>query len=150
MIKSNGSRRRLVAPNLLALTSGIVSSSVLVSAYTYVSGHHAADAAHVDGSKLLVPVDMQWQLALWISTFYAVVIAAVCIPIWLLLTKLGLNRAPVAVALGFIATMTSWVLINLNGHASIADLLSSGLPYAVCGAVAGLITWLCRPRMVRS
>ena len=150
MIDANVSGRRLLAPNLLALTMGIVSSSVLVAAYTYVSGYHAAAAAHVNGSKLLVPLAVQWQLALWISAFYSVVIAAICIPIWLLLTRLQLDRAPVAAGLGFVATMTTWVMLNLNDHTSSADHLSTGLPYAICGAVAGLITWLCRMRMLRS
>lgn len=150
MTKLHVSRLSLVASNLLALTTGIVSSSILVSVYTYISGSREASAAHIDGSRLLVPLDMQWQLAFEFSVLYALIIASVCIPIWLLLAKVNLNRAPVAVGLGFVATMAIWVLTNLRGNTSLGDLLSTGLPYALCGAVAGFITWLCRPRMLPS
>ena len=111
---------------LLALGAGVASGALLVTGYIFVSH----DDALVFEGLLLV------------SLFYGLAIAAVCVPIWLILAKVGWDRAPAAGALGFFATATFLLLTDAaGGHVRLELMSYTFAPYAVCGAIAALVTW---------
>ena len=110
----------------VALAAGIATGAVLVAAYLYVSQD---DALVLEG-------------LLQVSALYGLAIAAVCVPIWLLLAQLGLDRAPAAAALGFLATAVFLGLTDAAGsHVQLELMAYSFVPYALCGAAAALVTW---------
>ena len=127
---------------LRALSLGVITAVLLVTAFTFVS----TSAASSDGAHLVVPLEAEVAFAAWLSAIYALVLAALCAPIWMLLVKRGRDTAVLAATLGFVAPLALWILINLNGYAPLGDMLVRGLPYGVCGAAAGLITWWAAPR----
>lgn len=51
-----------------------------------------------------------------------------------------------AMALGFTATLIFWTLY-VPLHQSLRDSLKTGIPYAICGALAGLVTWWAGERL---
>ena len=111
---------------LLALAAGIACGALLVTGYIFVSQD---DALVFEG--LFV-----------VSVYYGLAIAAFCVPIWLMLAKLGWDGAPAAAALGFLATATFLLLTDAaGGHVRLELMAYSFLPYAVCGALAALVTW---------
>lgn len=111
---------------LLALAAGIACGALLVTGYIYISQD---DALVFEGLFL-------------VSVFYGLAIAAVCVPVWLILAKLDQDRAPAAAALGFLSTATFLLLTDAaGGHVRLHLMAYSFLPYAVCGAVAALVTW---------
>jgi hypothetical protein len=111
---------------LLALAAGVVSGALLVTAYIYSS---LGDALVFEG--LFV-----------VSVYYGLAIAAICVPVWLMLAKLGRDGAPAAAALGFVATGGFLLLTNAAGsHVRLELMAHTFVPYAACGAVAALVTW---------
>ena len=111
---------------LLALGAGVASGALLVTGYIFVSH----DDALVFEGLLLV------------SLFYGAAIAAVCVPVWLILAKLGRDGAPAAAALGFGATSAFLIMTTAaGGHQRLELMAYTFLPYAACGAVAALVTW---------
>jgi hypothetical protein len=111
---------------LLALATGIASGAVLVTGYIYLSQD---DALVFEG--LFV-----------VSLYYGLAIAAFCVPLWLMLAKLGQDGAPAAAALGFLATGTFLLLTDAaGGHVRIELMRYTFAPYAACGAVAAVVTW---------
>ena len=111
---------------LLALAAGVACGALLVTGYIYLSQD---DALVFEG--LFV-----------VSLYYGLAIAAFCVPIWLMLAKLGWDRAPAAAALGFLATATFLLLTDAaGGHVRLHLMNYTFVPYAVCGAVAALVTW---------
>ena len=111
---------------LLALAAGIACGALLVTGYIYISQD---DALVFEGLFL-------------VSVFYGLAIAAVCVPVWLILAKLDQDRAPAAAALGFLATATFLLLTDAaGGHVRLHLMAYSFVPYAVCGAIAALVTW---------
>jgi hypothetical protein len=111
---------------VVALAAGIACGAVLVSAYIYLS----QDDALVFEGLLLV------------SVYYGLAIAAICVPVWLMLARFGWDRAPAAAALGFVATAIFLVLTDAaGGHVRLHLMAYTFVPYALCGAVAALVTW---------
>ena len=143
-----GSRTRLTKAllNIGALAVGTITAVSLVTAFISVTAWNDARSAHRHGASLLVPLEAQVQFALMAATAYAFVAVLVAAPLWLLLRKLEFDLAPVAAALGFVVTMAVWILGNLSENAPASALFASGIPYAMCGAAAGLATWWARPR----
>lgn len=137
MNTARSTNRNIIALNIRALVIGVVVATVLVAGYTLIEGSVAEYAA---GHPFLVPPVSQALFALLYSLMVAPLLAICCVPFWLVLRKLRLDRGYAAAALGFLAVITYWVLDNL-GAGSILELLRSGLIYAVCGAVAGTTTW---------
>ena len=77
-----------------------------------------------------------------VSLYYGAAIAAICVPIWLVLAKLGWEGPAAAAALGFVATAAFLVLTYSAGsHEGLPLMSYSFLPYAACGAAAALVTW---------
>ncbi len=110
----------------LALAAGIACGALLVTGYIYLSQD---DALVFEGLFL-------------VSLYYGLAIAAICVPIWLMLAKLGWDRAPAAAALGFLATATFLLLTDsAGGHVRLELMAYTFVPYAACGAVAALVTW---------
>jgi hypothetical protein len=138
---------KLLALYALALTAGILTAAILVAAYTYIDGWNAARAAQVDGSHLLIPLDVQVGIAASFALYYALIVLVCCVPIWLWLMRRDLATVWAAAALGYLSTATLWVLTNLTGHSTIGELIGNGFPYAICGAIAGVATWWARPRV---
>jgi hypothetical protein len=111
---------------LVALTAGVAIGSLLVAAYIY--------------SSLGTPLVFEGLFE--VGLLYGAAIAAFCVPIWLVLVNMRLDRALFAAALGFVATATFLVLTTAAGsHPNVHLMAYSFLPYAVCGAVAALVTW---------
>jgi len=110
----------------LALLAGVASGALLVAAYIY--------------SALGQPLVFEGLFE--VSLLYGVAIAAICVPAWLVLARLGWDRAPSAAALGFVATAVFLLLTYAAGsHERLPLMAHTFLPYAVCGAVAALVTW---------
>lgn len=111
---------------LLALAAGVACGAVLVAAFIY--------------SSLGAPLVFEGLLV--VSLYYGAAIAAVCVPIWLILTRLGWDRPAAAATLGFVATAAFLVLTYSAGsHEGLPLMSYSFAPYAACGAAAALVTW---------
>ena len=111
---------------LLALGAGVASGALLVAAFIYSS---LGNALVMEGLLL-------------VSLIYGAAIAAVCVPVWLILAKLGRDGAPAAAALGFGATSAFLIMTNAaGGHQRLELMAYTFLPYAASGAVAALVTW---------
>jgi hypothetical protein len=109
----------------LALTAGIATGALLVAAYIYSS---LGEALVFEGLFL-------------VSLFYGAAIATICVPIWLVLARVGWNGALAAAALGFVATTLFLVLTEAaGGHQQLELMAYTFLPYAACGAIAALVT----------
>ena len=111
---------------LVALAAGVACGALLVAAYIY--------------SSLGEPLVFEGLFE--VGLFYGAAIAAFCVPIWLILATKGLDRAPAAAALGFVATSIFLILTTEAGsHPKLHLMAYSFLPYALCGAAAALVTW---------
>jgi hypothetical protein len=111
---------------LVALAAGVAVGALLVAAYIY--------------SALGEPLVFEGLFE--VGLLYGAAIAAFCVPIWLVLAKMGLDRAPAAAALGFVATSVFLILTTAAGsHPKLHLMAHSFLPYALCGAAAALVTW---------
>ena len=111
---------------VLALAAGVACGALLVTGYLYLSQD---DALVFEGLFL-------------VSVYYGLAIAAICVPIWLMLARLGWDRAPAAAVLGFLATATFLLLTDqAGGHVRLHLMNYTFVPYAVCGALAALMTW---------
>jgi hypothetical protein len=134
---------RTVLLDAKALALGGLSGAILVACYQFVD----AKLAERHLAVLLVPPLAQAEFALGFGIAAALVILLVAVPIWLLLARYGLDSWLAAAVLGFGATMAYWIIHNgpsdLPGS-SVPELARSGLPLAICGAVAGVVTWLVR------
>jgi len=111
---------------LVALAAGVASGALLVAAYIY--------------SALGEPLVFEGLFE--VGLFYGAAIAVFCVPIWVILTTRGLDRPQFAAALGFVATSIFLVLTTQAGsHPNVHLMAYSFLPYALCGAIAALVTW---------
>ena len=110
----------------LALGAGIATGAVLVAGYIH----------------LAIGEEFVFAGLFEVSLYYGLAIAGFCIPLWLLLTKLGWDGALAAAALGFIATAVFVSLTYAAGsHTHVALLTHTVVPYGLCGAVAATVTW---------
>lgn len=111
---------------LVALATGVAVGALLVAAYIY--------------SSLGEPLVFEGLFE--VGLFYGAAIAVFCVPIWVILTTRGLDRPLFAAALGFVATSIFLLLTTEAGsHPGMHLMAYSFLPYALCGAVAALVTW---------
>ncbi|HEU4651534.1 MAG TPA: hypothetical protein VFS49_08975, partial [Croceibacterium sp.] len=77
-----------------------------------------------------------------VSLFYGLAIAGFCVPLWLMLARLGYDSALAAAALGFVATAVFVTLTYAAGsHEQVALMTYTVIPYGLCGAAAALVTW---------
>ena len=117
---------RTIGRTFVALLAGISVAALLTAAYIYSS---------------LGP-ELVFAGLLRVSLLYGFAIAGFCVPLWLMLARLGWDHAPAAGALGFAATAAFVSLTYAGGsHARLALLAYSALPYGLCGAAAALVTW---------
>jgi hypothetical protein len=124
-----------LARTVLALAAGVACGALLVTGYIYVSQD---DALVFEG--LLV-----------VSLYYGLAIAAICVPVWLMLARMGRDGALAAAALGFVATAAFLVLTDAaGGHVRLHLMNYTFVPYALCGAVAALVTWWVGQRLAKS
>ena len=113
---------------LLALAAGVATGALLVTLMFYASF----------GTK----IGIVYEGVLTVSLFYGVAIATICAPIWLILARVGWDRALAAAALGFIATAAFvFLTYNAGSHERLDLMAYTFLPYALCGAAAALVTW---------
>lgn len=111
---------------LLALAAGVACGAVLAAGYVY----SAFGETLIFGGLLVV------------MTFYGSAIAAVCVPVWLILCKFERDGAAAAAILGFLATAIFLLLTNPTSDQVRTQLMAyTFLPYALCGAVGALTTW---------
>lgn len=117
---------RGIGQAVLALAAGVACGALLVTGYIYLSQD---DALVFEGLFL-------------VSVYYGLAIAAICVPVWLILARFGRDRAPAAAVLGFLATATFLLLTDsAGGHVRLHLMTYTFVPYAVCGAIAALVTW---------
>jgi hypothetical protein len=110
----------------LALAAGIAVGALLVAGYIYSE----------------IGEDLVFEGLFEVSLFYGLAIAAFCIPLWLMLARLGRDSAPAAAALGFVATTMFVSLTYAAGsHPRVALMTYTAIPYGLCGAAAALVTW---------
>ena len=118
----------------LALAAGIATGAILAAAY-------------IDSS---IGPDLVFEGLFEVSLFYGAAIAGFCIPLWLVLVRLGYDGAPAAGALGFVATAAFVNLTYAAGsHEQVALMTYTVIPYALCGAAAALVTWWVGRRLRR-
>lgn len=131
---------RTVKLDAKALALGGLVGAILVAAYAFA----AAKLAEGEFGPLLVPPVTQAEFALGFAIAAAIIILLISVPIWLVLARYHLDSWLAAAVLGFGATMAFWIIhnqpIGLPGR-SLPELALSGLPLAICGAIAGVVTW---------
>jgi hypothetical protein len=119
----------------LALAAGIATGALLAAAYIHSS---------------LGP-GLVFEGLVEVSLFYGLAIAAFCVPLWLMLARLGRDSAWAAAALGFFATAIFVSLTYAAGsHDRLALMTYTALPYGLCGAAAALVTWWVGRRLRRA
>ena len=110
----------------VALAAGIVTGALLVAGYIYSS----------------LGGDLVFKGLIEVALFYGLAIAGFCIPLWLMLVRLGRDNALAAAALGFAATAVFVSLTYASGsHDRVALMTYTALPYGICGGAAALVTW---------
>lgn len=115
-----------IRQTLVALAAGVGCGALLVAAYIYSS----------------VGEPLVFGGLFEIALLYGAAVAVVCVPVWLALTLSGWDRAFPAAALGFAATAIFFALTYASGsHERMGLMAYTILPYALCGAVAALVTW---------
>lgn len=136
---------RTILLNVGALAWGVLAAVVTVSAYIW-----AEDMLR--DSYVLVSPDEAARFAAFFAAKAASQVLLVCVPLWLLLDRLGWANWAVAAGLGFVAP-PAWLIFNawtLGQDTPWLELASDSLPIAACGAVAGLAVWMARPRVRRT
>jgi len=111
-----------------ALTVGVCVGVFLVAAFGFISTSRDA----------LIPPTAAAQASFVFSLYYGLVIAALSVPLWLLISRLGLEGPVSAAGLGFAMTAAVWFFANQPFPGPTLD----DLAIAICGSVAGLATWL--------
>ena len=110
----------------VALGAGIATGALLVAGYIYSS----------------LGDDLVFEGLFEVSLFYGLAIAGFCIPLWLMLARLGRDTAFAAAALGFAATFVFVSLTYAAGsHDRVALMTYTAVPYGLCGSAAALVTW---------
>jgi hypothetical protein len=110
----------------LALAAGIATGALLVALYIH----------------LAIGAEFVFEGLIEVSVYYGLAIAGFCIPLWLLLARVGWDGALAAAALGFVATAVFVSLTYAAGsHTHVALLTYTVVPYGLCGAAAALVTW---------
>jgi hypothetical protein len=110
----------------VALLAGIAVGALLAAGYIYSS----------------LGDDLVFEGLFEVSLFYGLAIAGFCVPLWLMLAKLGRDTALAAAGLGFAATFVFVSLTYAAGsHDRVALMTYTALPYGLCGAAAALVTW---------
>lgn len=126
MTPESHSLAKLIGRTVVAILAGIATGALLAAAYIYSS---------------LGP-DLVFEGLLRVSLLYGLAIAGFCIPLWLMLARLGRDSAPAAAALGFAATFAFVSLTYAAGsHTHVALMAYSAVPYGLCGAAAAVVTW---------
>lgn len=121
-----GRHARTLGRTALALAAGVATGAVLAAAYIHSSF----------GPELV------FEGLFEVSLFYGLAIAGFCIPLWLMLARLGHDSALAAAALGFVATAVFVSLTYAAGsHDHVALMTYTAIPYGLCGAAAALVTW---------
>lgn len=117
-----------------ALALGILVGVVLVTVYGFVDSWLSV---LFTGREAVMPPSAVAFASFLISTEYALLIAAICAPIWLVLSKMGWDGPLAAGLLGFVATSATWFLTNQPFWGPTRH----DLAFALCGTAAGLATW---------
>jgi hypothetical protein len=117
-----------------SLAAGIATGALLVAGYIYGA----------------LGENLVFEGLFEVSLFYGVAIAGFCIPLWLMLARLGRDNALAAAALGLVATFVFVSLTYAAGsHDRVALMTYTALPYGLCGAAAALVTWWVGRRLGR-
>jgi hypothetical protein len=117
-----------------ALTLGILVGIVLVTGYSLIDSWLSI---LFTGREAIMPPSAVAFASFLFSIEYALVIAAICVPLWLVMSKVGWDGAVAAALLGFAVTSAVWFLTNQP----FLSLTHNDLAKGLCGAVAGLATW---------
>jgi hypothetical protein len=134
---------KTVALDAKALALGGLAGAILVACYEFAD----AKLAERELGTLLVPPIAQAEFALGFAIGAAIIILSISVPIWLVLARYHLDSWLAAAVLGFAVTMVFWVIHNRPGDLpgqSLPELVRSGVPLAICGSIAGIVTWWVR------
>jgi heme A synthase len=121
-----------------ALAFGVIVAVLLVTAYAWVEESRSA-------GNMITPLQFA-RVAAAFSLVVALELLVVCVPLWLVLDRLGWANWISAALLGFAGPLGWWMIVLESGDDTLFERAEYGLPYALCGAVAGLVVWLTRPR----
>jgi len=117
-----------------ALGFGILVGVALVTGYGFVDSWLSV---LFTGHEGIMPPSAVAFASFLFSIEYAPLIAVICAPLWLVLSKVGWDGPLAAASLGFIATSAIWFLRNRPFWGPTRH----DLAFALCGAAAGLATW---------
>jgi hypothetical protein len=112
----------------------VIVAVVLVTAYVWVEESRSA-------GNMVTPAAAA-RVAAVFSLVVALELLIGCVPLWLLLARIRWANSLTAALLGFAAPLL-WVVVN---EGAMASGVREGLPFALCGAMAGLVVWWSRPK----
>jgi hypothetical protein len=135
MQKLGGPFSRSFRPAIALLCGGWV-GVVLVTVYEFARAAIERAELPLDVHPIMTAKAVA-EAAFLFSIYYAAMIVLICAPLWLLLARFRVNGPLAAATLGFVATY----LVSTYADYPAIETLGSGLPYAACGALAGLATW---------
>ncbi len=120
----------MIRRDLFPLLIGVVIGTLLAAVYF----------AATSGSFIGSPIQRARGAAA-VAALYAVPIAAICALLWRVMASIRREGFIDAAALGFIVTLLAWVSTNY-GNEPLDALISFAWPYAICGSLAAIATWL--------
>jgi len=120
---------------LLPVLAGVVIGTLLAAVYF----------AFTTGGFIGSPIQRA-RGAATVAALYAVPIAAICALLWRAMALIRREGVMDAAALGFMATLLAWFSTNY-GNEPLGALISFAWPYAICGGLAAIATWLVGQRM---
>jgi len=119
---------------LRALAVGVAVGVCSVTAFEFLKAALTRDS----GSPHMLSLSGVASATMFFSIYYALQIVAVSVPLWFLLARLRLAGPYAATALGAVVTFAIWTYNNPPMFVPLMD----GLPYAICGGLAGLAAWI--------
>jgi hypothetical protein len=147
MIGSSRATRAQIGRNIAALAIGVAVGAVLVLSCTFIESLWVGAADAQSGSLFssenlsFAMEDFGYFLAGVLLS--GIFLAIICTPVWMLLQRLKLAGWISAGLLGFTATV--FLLLLLYPVWAYPAILKFGFIYALCAAVAGLVTWWASP-----
>jgi hypothetical protein len=129
----------------IALVVGALVGSLLVGATMIVLG-----LAGVGSGQLIDPVRLGLIAPIYAFFYFAAGLAAVGVPIWIVLHRRGYRGRLAATVTGFFAAGLTWLLLQTWNNivrgtipevGELWPVLISALPVAIIGAVVGFVVW---------
>jgi len=117
--------------NISAVVLGAIVGVALASVYFAASSP----------GNFLGDIFQKMRMAAFFAGGYAALTAVIASLGWWVLGKIGRNGLLAAGSLGFAATVGTYFAVNYDGAEDLAGMMSVVFPYALCGSVAGMVSW---------